>query len=205
MWLQIGIPQDQRNSGMSYPWNDPPFHGYLCQAPGGPVSHGQSYSRWFTTGKLLYLNSHQRGKKISVFQTGERHIWHRALSGHIYGISARWLLVSSGHIWLLHSPLSVEKTAPAVSLLAVLFVALSSHFLRSSEVRLYQLLTKRADVAYDLSCFSSFPEKNVSSFHNATSEFMSQYLKLFIKHSTSDICGSPWLSGERICSALKTK
>ena len=76
-------------------------------------------------------------------------------------------------------------TWPAVSLLDVLFFALSSHFLQSSEVRVCQFLTKRADVTYDLSYFSSFPEKNVSSSHNATSELMSQYLKLLIKQSTS--------------------
>ena len=169
---------------MSYPWNYPPFHGYLCQTPGRPVSHGQSYAGWFTTGMLLYLNSHQRGKKISVFQTWERHRWLQSRFGHIYGISARWLLVSSAHSSPVHSLLSVGRTTPAVSLPGVLFVVLSSHFLRSSEVRFYQFLIKRPDVAYDLSCFSSFPEKNVSSFHNATSEFMSQYLKLLVKQST---------------------
>ena len=184
MWLQISIPQDQGNCGMSYPGNYPPFHGYLCQASGRPVSHGQSYTCWFTAGKLLYLNSHQRGKKISVFQTWERRESFQSPFHHICDIPARWLLVSSGHISLTRSLLSVEKTSPAVSLLCVLFVAVSFHFLGPSEVRFYQFLTKRADVAYDLSCFPSFPEKNVSSSHNATSEFVSQYLKLLIKQST---------------------
>ncbi len=149
------------------------------------MSHGQSYACWFTTGKLLYLNSYQRGGKLSVFQTWEHHRWLQSLFGHIYGISARWLLVSSGHSSLIRSLLSVGKPTLTVSLPGVLFVALFSHFLRPSEVRFYQLLTKRADVACDLSCSSSFPEKNVSSPYNATSEFMSQYLKLLIKQSTS--------------------